>query len=67
MCCVSDEEFYDADERLAPVISHANRTHQGESQTWEVEEDPDYKEREDISSKPTAKIIIIYTALHQTN
>jgi hypothetical protein len=44
----SDEEFYDADERVAP-ISPANDVKPG-SQAWEVEEDPDYIENEDMAS-----------------
>ena len=45
----SDEEFYDADERITPT-SPANGI-QPVRQAWEVEEDPDYVEREDIASE----------------
>lgn len=45
----SDEEYYDADERVAPT-SPANGI-QPVRQAWEVEEDPDYVEREDVASE----------------
>ena len=44
-----DEEFCDADERVAP-ISPASEVKLG-SQAWEVEEDPDYVENEDMASE----------------